>query len=172
LVLVVACGQGGSTLSSTVATTSPVSSTVASTSTTVVTTTAPTATLPIVQCDASPFRLTELPDRALAEQPPAADVPFDRFTVIAGTAVSIRVDAVGDPVIALIRGALPPESWAGEIEVIEILDGVPAALGPLSDGVWAVAWALSEDEPCDWYSLILYPPTNADEARAAAEGLR
>ncbi|MFZ8942788.1 MAG: hypothetical protein ACO2ZK_12635 [Gemmobacter sp.] len=56
--------------------------------------------------------------------------------------------------------------------MIEILDGIPAALGPLGDGVWAVAWALSEDEPCDWYSLILYPPTNADEARAAAEGLR
>jgi len=83
----------------------------------------------------------------------------------------MRNDENGNPVMVLIRGALPPVQFSADIEPITILDGVPAALGPLEDGFWGVAWALSPDDRCDLYSLILYPPTSADQARGVALSL-
>lgn len=124
-----------------------------------------------LSCDAPPYFPESLPDRAAADQPDSADAPFDPFLLIAGTSNRFVVDAAGDPVVAVIRGSLPPEQWAAEPEVIDILDGVPAALGPLSNGVWAVGWVLSETDPCDRYTLIVYPPTGADEIRQVALSL-
>ncbi len=122
-------------------------------------------------CDASPYFPAAIPERAQVAQPDPSEAPFDPFPSIAGTSIRFLVDAGGNPVLAVIRGSLPPEPWAEDPEVIDILDGVPAALGPLSDGVWAVGWVLSETDPCDRYTLMLYPPTGPDEARQVAESL-
>ena len=124
-----------------------------------------------MDCDVSPYFPSAIPERARVPQPDASEAPFDPVLSIAGTSSLFRVDASGDLVIVMLRGTLPPEDWAEDPEVIQILDGLPAALGPLSDGVWAVAWVESEDDPCDWYTLLVYPPTNADEARELAESL-
>jgi hypothetical protein len=124
-----------------------------------------------IDCDVSRYFPSPVPERARVQQPSASDAPFDPVLSIAGTSSRFLVDASGDLVLVMLRGTLPPEEWAEDPEVIDILDGLPAAVGPLSDGVWAVAWVESEDDPCDWYTLLVYPPTGADEAKELAESL-
>ncbi len=123
-------------------------------------------------CDIPEYFPTAIPERAQVGQPLPNDAPFHPYLLLGGTSNSFLVDAGNEPVLAVIRGSLPPEPWAADPEVIEILDGVPAALGPLGDGIWAVAWVLSEHDPCDQYTLVLFPPASADEARRVAESLQ
>jgi hypothetical protein len=170
LLVVAACGSASAT---TMTTTRPTSTTVGTASTTSVASSEPsTTTTEILDlCEAPHFFPAVLPAAAVDETPAFGDVPFDQFTVIPGAWIGMRNDAAANPVMVLIRGALPPVQFTAEIEPITILDGVPAALGPLEDGFWAVAFALAPDDRCELYSLILYPPTSADEAREVALSL-
>lgn len=167
LLLVAACG---STAAPTTTTTLP-PTTAAPSSTTTTTEPLTTTTEVLELCDAPAFFPAVLPAAAVDETPDFADVPFDQFTVIPGAWIGMRNDADANPVMVLIRGALPPVQFTADIEPITILDGVPAALGPLPDGFWAVAFALAPDDRCELYSVILYPPTSADEAREVALSL-
>ena len=149
-------------------TTRPVTTTIVTTSEAVVEASPEDARTP---CAAPDYFPSVLPERVADVQPDPADASFDPFLLIANTSNRFLADDVGDPVVAVVRGTLPPEQWATKPSEIQILDDIPAALGPLSDGVWAVAWVFSETDPCDQYTMFLYPPTSAEEARAAAESL-
>ena len=132
----------------------------------------PTTTVAaIVSCPAVPFIPTYLPSRVARRQPPADAVALDRFTAVPGTSLSLWVDESGAPVVAVVRGALPPEQWLEKPEVIQVRDGVDAALGRLPGDMWAVAWFESDVDDCELYTIYLYPPSSADEARAVAGSL-
>ncbi len=129
-----------------------------------------TTTLATIEsCDDVPYRPLFVPDRVAGAGAVAGSSDDDPYLAIPGTTVDVWVDADGHPVIALIRGALPPAPWAGPTARVEVAreDG---ALGPLADGVWAVAW-FESDARCDLYTLVLYPPTSANEALEVAESL-
>jgi len=168
LLVVAACGSGSSSPPSTQP---PPTTSTAATTTTTTTQPSTTTTEIVLLCQPPEFFPSVFPALAVEETPAFEDVPFDQFTIIPGAWIGMRNGASGQPVMVLIRGSLPPVQFTADIEPITILDGVPAALGPLEDGFWAVAWALSPDERCDLYSLILYPPTSADEAREVAVSL-
>lgn len=102
-------------------------------------------------------------------QPDLSAVPLDDYTLQPGTIVTGWTDAVGKPVVAFVRGGLPPTYWIGTTERIDVR-GTEAALGELGDGVWGVAWVEGPDR-CDEYYLVFYPPTGSAEARAVAESL-
>jgi len=167
VVWLAACSGGSSTSSTT--TSVPATTTTEAPTTTSRASTTTTEVLEL--CDAPEFFPAVLPAAAVDETPAFEDVPFDQFTVVPGAWIGMRNDESGNPVMVLIRGALPPVQFTEEIEPITILDGAPAALGPLGDGYWAVAFALAPDDRCELYSLVLYPPTSADEARAVALSL-
>jgi hypothetical protein len=134
------------------------------------TTTSTTEPPPTVEaCGPAPFVPTMLPDRVANEAPATKDIPFDMYTIISGTSTSVWSQRDGAPVLAVIRGSLPPVRWQETPEKITVRD-VDAALGPLPDGVWGVAW-FEGDDRCDEYSIILYPPASAEQARAVAESL-
>ncbi|NIA26019.1 MAG: hypothetical protein GWP04_10695 [Gammaproteobacteria bacterium] len=145
--------------------------TTVTTSTTTAPATAPATTTTSVLdvCDPPNFLPTMLPVRVTADQPASRDVPFDQFTTIPGTTIRLWAGASGAPVMVMIRGALPPERWTATPERI-VVRGVDAALGPLQDGVWAVAWFEGPDT-CDEYSLVFYPPVDLTEIRAVAESV-
>ena len=121
------------------------------------------STLP---CPRPDFAPVHLPDRVGGEAPAPQSVDVDRWTAQPGTSLAIWTDQSGLPVAALVRGALPPERWSASPSVVAVR-GVDAALGPLSDGMWAVAWFEGPDR-CDDYTLYLYPPTSEEEARMIA----
>lgn len=125
----------------------------------------------VVACDLPPFVPTVLPDRVAGDSPATKDIPYDVYTIISGTSTSVWSQDDGAPVLAIVRGSLPPVRWleTPELEVITVR-GVDAALGPLPDGVWGVAW-FEGDDRCDEYSIILYPPTTPEQARLVAESL-
>lgn len=151
-----------------VATTTPVSAQTPVTTSTVEVET--TSTIPTIEsCPAVPYRPLSTPDRVAGSDADPADLGDDPYTTIPGTSLRLWVDSDSEPVMALIRGALPPESWAGPTARVEVLreDG---ALGPLPGDRWAVAWFESEDR-CSLYTLLLYPPTSAEEALEVAESL-
>ena len=106
---------------------------------------------------------------AAGNETDAAGLGDDPYTTIPGTAVRLWVGEDSEPVMALVRGSLPPEPWAGPTARIEVL-GQDAALGPLPGDRWAVAWFESEDR-CDLHTLVLFPPTSAEEALEVAESL-
>jgi len=161
LALAACSGEEGSSTPFTAAVTIPATSTAPQTSTT---------TLPTIEsCADIPYRPLVVPDRAAGSETDPADLGEDPYSTIPGTTIRLWVDEESEPVMALVRGALPPEPWAGPTARVEVLREV-AALGPLQDGVWAVAWFESE-ERCDLYTLVLYPPTSAGEALAVAESL-
>ena len=110
-----------------------------------------------------------VPPRAAGDEADAANLGDDPYTTIPGTAVRLWVGEDSEPVMALVRGSLPPEPWAGPTARIEVL-GQDAALGPLPGDRWAVAWFESDDR-CDLHTLVLYPPTSAEEALEVAESL-
>jgi hypothetical protein len=152
--------------------------TASSTSSAEALTTSPVATVPettttglptIESCDDIPYRPLVVPERVAGTDIDPADLGDDPYTTIPGTTIGLWVDSDSSPVVALIRGSLPPEAWAGPTARVEVLRQ-DAALGPLSGDVWAVAWFESEDR-CDLYTLVLYPPTSADEALEVAESL-
>lgn len=120
-------------------------------------------------CDPAPFLPAVLPERVAADQPATRDIPYDQYTIISGTSTSLWSQDDGTPVLALIRGSLPPERWLETPEVIS-LRGVDAALGQLPNGIWGVAWFEGPDR-CDEYTIVLYPPADATEAQAVAESL-
>ena len=93
----------------------------------------------------------------------------DLFTSIPGTSQTVFANAEETPAMVVVRGALPPSNWVGATERFEIR-GVTAALGPLADGMWAVAWAESADR-CDAYSVFIYPPGTVEDARRVAESI-
>lgn len=131
---------------------------------------ATTSTLATIEaCDEVPYRPLTVPERASASAVDSNDLGDDPYTTIPGTSIRVWVDGQAEPVMVLIRGALPPESWAGPTARVEVLRW-EAALGPLPGDRWAVAWFESEDR-CDLYTLLLYPPTSADEALEVAESL-
>ncbi|MFQ5967119.1 MAG: hypothetical protein ACE5MI_05860 [Acidimicrobiia bacterium] len=115
------------------------------------------------------FAPRQLPARVADTAPAAAAVEVDQWTALPGTSLAIWTDATGTPVVALVRGALPPERWSARPAVIEIR-GTDAALGPLSDGMWAAAW-FEGPSRCDDYTLYVYPPTSAEETQAIAESI-
>ncbi len=123
----------------------------------------------IESCDDVPYRPLVVPDRATGASAEVGDFDDDPYLAIPGTTVDVWVDGDGLPVVALIRGALPPEPWAGPTARVEVAreDG---ALGPLADGVWAVAW-FESDARCDLYTLVVYPPTSANEALEVADSV-
>lgn len=129
-----------------------------------------TTSLPTLEsCDDVPYRPLVLPERVAGAETAPSDLGNDPYTAIPGTSLKLWVDANSAPVVALVRGSLPPEAWAGPTARIEVVRQ-DAALGPLPGDVWAAAWFESEDR-CDLYTLILYPPTSADEALEVAESL-
>ena len=113
-----------------------------------------------------------LPDRVVDGLPDSSQVAFDEFTVIAGAFSAIQFDEAGELVVVMIRGALPPRQFTDQHEVVEVLDGIPAQVGPIGDGYWAAAWALPPGDRCDLYSLIFYPPVTHEEAVAVAESVK
>ena len=113
-----------------------------------------------------------MPDRVVPGVPETADVEFDEFTLIEGAFTASRFDEAGDPVLAVIRGALPPRQFTEEHQVIEVLDGIPALVGPIGDGYWASAWAIPPGDRCDLYSLIFYPPVDEAEVLEVAASVR
>lgn len=133
------------------------------------TTTTTTTVATVDACDPPVFLPTVLPARVADQQPPTSSVPLDQFTTLPGTTIRFWADADGSPVMVLVRGALPPVRWTAAPEHVPVR-GADAAMGPLGDGVWAVAWFEGPDR-CDEYSLIFYPPADPDEVRAVAEGL-
>ncbi|GBD85474.1 hypothetical protein BMS3Abin02_01882 [bacterium BMS3Abin02] len=148
----------------------PATTTTAPTTTTVPAAAVTTTTVSVSDvCDPPDFLPTVLPARVAADQPDSRDVLLDQFTTIPGTTIRLWAGASGSPVMVMIRGALPPERWTATPERISVR-GVDAALGPLQDGVWAVAWFEGPDV-CDEYSLIFYPPADPAEIRAVAESV-
>jgi len=127
---------------------------------------------PLSICDAVDSFPEVMPERVVSGLPDASSVPFDEFTLLAGAFTAMRFDASGDPVLVMIRGALPPRQFTEPSEVVEILDGVPSLVGPIGDGFWAAAWAIPPGDRCDLYSLIFYPPISPEEALAVAGSVR
>jgi hypothetical protein len=102
-------------------------------------------------------------------QPDVSAVPLDDFTLQPGTIVTGWTDGSGNPVLAMVRGGLPPIRWADTPEPIEVR-GRDAALGDLGEGIWGVAWFEGPDR-CDEYYLVFYPPTGPEEAKQVADSL-
>ncbi len=124
---------------------------------------------PVVACTEAPFVPTVLPEGVTEEGPDVSNIPFDIYTTISGTSTSVWTGSEGQPLLVIVRGALPPLRWIETPEVITVRD-TEAALAPLPDGVWGVAWFEGPDR-CDEYSIILYPPADAETVRAIAESL-
>ena len=120
-------------------------------------------------CEPAPFVPTYVPDRVATDTPATKDIPYDQYTIISGTSTSVWGQDDGVPVLAVVRGALPPVRWLETPEVITVRD-VDAALGRLPDGVWGVAWFEGPDR-CDEYSIILYSPASSEEIRQVADSL-
>ena len=136
-------------------------------------TTSSTTTVPTIPppqtCDPPTFLPTILPDRVVDDQPDVSAVPLDDFTLQPGTIVTGWTDPSGNPVVAFVRGGLPPRQWINTPERIAVR-GTEAAMGDLGEDTWAVAWFEGPDR-CDEYYLVFYPPTGPEEARQVAESL-
>jgi len=140
---------------------------------TIPTTTTPATTAPTLPppatCDPPGFLPTVLPDRVVDDQPDVSAVPLDNFTLQPGTIVTGWTDNDGTPVLAMVRGALPPTRWINTPERVAVR-GTEAAVGDLGNGIWGVAWFEGPDR-CDEYYLVFYPPTGLEEAKLVAESL-
>ncbi len=133
-------------------------------------TTSTTEPPPAVEaCRDVPFVPSVLPEGVTEEGPDVSAIPFDIYTTISGTTTSVWSSLDGQPLLVIVRGALPPVRWLETPEVIAVRD-TDAALGPLPDGFWGVAWFEGPDR-CDEYSIILYPPADADLVRGIAESV-
>lgn len=137
-------------------------------STIVVTTTTEPRPVPLPLCEPPGYVLRVVPS-GVTSPPDGTELQADRYTAIEGTSTDVFVNDAQEPRVVLIRGSLPPDDWAGRTVRLDI-HGFNAALGPMPDGAWAVAWAESTTR-CDQYSLIVYPPTSREEITVVAEGL-
>jgi len=151
------CGATATPLGTTVALTT-------STSTTLGTTTTSRAGLEPCQ---EPDVTVSFPPSTVSESQTVATDYSDAFTSMPGTSQTVFANEAGTPAMVIVRGALPPTNWVGATERVE-LRGVTGAIGPLAEGVWAVAWAESSDR-CGRYSIFIYPPGTIDDARRVAE---
>ena len=124
---------------------------------------------PVVACEDAPFVPSVLPDGVTEDGPDVSEIPFDIYTTISGTSTSVWAGTRGQPLLVIIRGGLPPVRWLEPPEVITVRD-TDAALAPLPDGVWGVAWFEGPDR-CDEYSIILYPPADSETIKAIAESV-
>ena len=140
------------------------------TTTSVVTTTTTLPDLGVEICDPPDFVIPSLPEGLDAESVNVASLATDKFTTIPGTTVALWAGGDGDISMAFLRGSLPNEPWTGATERVNVR-GFSGALGPLSEGVWAVAWFETETK-CDSYTLLFYPPLGPEEARTVAESIR
>jgi len=120
-------------------------------------------------CDPPAFLPTVLPERVVDDQPDLAAVPLDEFTLQPGTIVTGWTDENGNPVLAMVRGGLPPIRWLAPPERIEVRE-FEAAVGDLGDGIWGVAWVEGPDR-CDEFYLVFYPPTGPEEAKVVVASL-
>lgn len=145
--------------------------------TTTTTTIAPTTSTPattttvdlVNACDPPTFLPTILPARVSAQQPSIPNVPLDQYTTLPGTTIHIWSDDANQPVMVIVRGALPPVKWVNTAEHITVR-GVDAAFGQLPGDTWGAAWFEGPDA-CDEYSVIFYPPVDVAEARRVAESM-
>jgi len=158
-VLAAACTDGGAASTTTEAPTT--TTTVQETTTTVER---------LADCPAPPYDIGAFPSGVSAEQVPVADLPFDDYTIVPGSSSEIWLADDGSLAMALIRGALPPERWPGESQIVDI-DGVDARVGPFEAGEWVVAWFEEPGERCDQYTLVFYPPVDPQEVRATIESM-
>jgi len=149
---------------------SPAAETTTATASTTVAPTTTTTTVDLVDaCQPPDFIPMVLPARVAADRSNIPQVPLDQFTTLPGTTIHIWSDQSDQPVMVVIRGALPPVKWIDTPEHITVR-GIDAAFGPLPDDVWAAAWYEGPDT-CDEYSVVFYPPVDVDEARAVAESM-
>ena len=105
--------------------------------------------------------------------PSTTEPPSTTTTVLettTGSSSEIWLADDGSLAMALIRGALPPEQWPGESQIVDI-DGVDARVGPFEAGEWVVAWFEEPGERCDQYTLVFYPPVDPQEVRATIESM-
>jgi hypothetical protein len=114
------------------------------------------------ECPAIPYTVRRVPDRVEAESTDADNLELDEFTSIGGTSSLLWVDDDGAVAVALIRGTLPPEEWPGDRGEVDVA-GFRAVVGPFEDGKWVAAWFESEDERCDLYTMVFYPPVDPTE---------
>jgi hypothetical protein len=142
-----------------------------STTSVVVITTAPaeatTTVEPLVECPQIPYQVPALPTRVAGESADLAAIEEDEFTSLGGTRSVFWVDGAGNLTVALIRGALPPREWPGEKGEIDIA-GQRAVVGPFEDGIWVAGWFDGDGQDrCDLYTMVFYPPIEADEVETA-----
>lgn len=131
--------------------------------------TTPTSLVQLEPCPLPDVVIGVPPETVSGSQAIASDFG-DLFTSIPGTSQIVFANDEGEPAMAVVRGSLPPIGWVGATERFEVR-GVTGALGPLADGMWALAWAESPDR-CDAYSIFIYPPGTVDDARRVAGSIR
>jgi hypothetical protein len=124
----------------------------------------------LADCPAPPYQISTFPSGISSDQVPVADLPFDDYTTVPGSSSEIWLADDGGLAMALIRGALPPEQWPGESQIVDI-DGVDARVGPFETGEWVVAWFEEPGERCDQYTLVFYPPVDPQEVQATIESM-
>jgi hypothetical protein len=124
----------------------------------------------LADCPAPPYDIGFFPSGISSDQVPVADLPFDDYTIVPGSSSEIWLADDGSLAMALIRGALPPEQWPGESQIVDI-DGVDARVGPFEGGEWVVAWFEAPGERCDQYTLVFYPPVDPQEVEATIESM-
>lgn len=124
----------------------------------------------LADCPAPPYDIGSFPSGISSDQIPVEDLPFDDYTIVPGSSSEIWLAEDGSLAMALIRGALPPEQWPGESQIVEI-DGVDARVGPFESGEWVVAWFEQPGERCDQYTLVFYPPVDPQEVKATIESM-
>jgi len=130
--------------------------------------TTPTTAVQLEPCPLPDVVIGVPPETVSASQTIASDYG-DLFTSIPGTSQTVFANGESAPAMVVVRGSLPPKGWVGATERFEVR-GVTGALGPLADGMWALAWAESPDR-CDAYSIFIYPPGTVDDARRVAESI-
>lgn len=121
---------------------------------------------PLVNCPRPPYRVEILPERVTGMTLAGGDVPLDPYTALPGTTSSVWLDERGALVVALIRGALPPEEWPDEKGEVEI-DGARAVAGIMADGNWVVGWYEKPGDRCDLYTMVFFQPVTKEEVRTS-----
>lgn len=116
------------------------------------------------ECPAVPYAVRRLPARVTANPADPDDLQLDEFTSIGGTRSLLWVDEQGNVAVALIRGTLPPQDWPGERGEVDVA-GTRAVVGPFTDGKWVAAWFEADGDRCDLYTMVFYPPVEAEEVQ-------
>ena len=152
-------------------TTTGASTTGPSTTAPAATTASPSTTVPPEPCPPAPYELVELPGTVAEAEEDSGEAEPDEFTSIGGTHTRLWVDADGQPAIALVRGALPPNQFPAERGEVTVGDSRGVA-GPYPDGRWVVAWFNQPGDRCDEYTMVFYPPVSPQEVESTIEAMR